>query len=145
MYVCFFGCGDPDSFDSNRFDYRDHRTSGGFLPSIVVGGLTYYFTEMLQIQPFNVTLYDDMISSPDFQEEKRYTLSVEVMSGSYFDGKTVSELLLPERCEIINIHRDRKIYPRQSKTCSGDQVQIEMDAQDIEKLYEPLVSMANIY
>ena len=27
----------------------------------------------------------------------------------------------------------------------GDQVQIEMDSQDIEKLYEPLVSMANIY
>ena len=27
----------------------------------------------------------------------------------------------------------------------GDQVEIEMDAQDIEKLYEPLVSMANIY
>jgi hypothetical protein len=24
-------------------------------------------------------------------------------------------------------------------------VQIEMDSQDIEKLYEPLVSMANIY
>lgn len=117
-----------------------------FYPSIVVGGLTYYFTEMLQIQPFNVTLYDDMISSPDFQEEKRYTLSVEVMSGSYFDGKTVSELLLPERCEIINIHRDRKdIPPAKQKLVPGDQVQIEMDAQDIEKLYEPLVSMANIY
>ena len=27
-----------------------------FYPSIVVGGLTYYFTEMLQIKPFNVIL-----------------------------------------------------------------------------------------
>ena len=27
----------------------------------------------------------------------------------------------------------------------GDQVDIELDAQDIEKLYEPLVSLANIY
>ena len=26
-----------------------------FYPSVVVGGLTYYFTELLQIQPFNVT------------------------------------------------------------------------------------------
>ena len=34
-----------------------------FYPSIVVGGLTYYFTEMLQIKPFNVILYDDMINS----------------------------------------------------------------------------------
>jgi Trk K+ transport system NAD-binding subunit len=101
---------------------------------------------MLQIQPFNVTLYDDMINSPEFQEEKRYTLSVEVMSGSYFDGKTVNEIQLPERCEIINIHRDRKdIPPAKQKLVPGDQVQIEMDAQDIEKLYEPLVSMANIY
>ena len=117
-----------------------------FYPSIVVGGLTYYFTEMLQIKPFNVILYDDMINSPEFQEEKRYTLSVEVMSGSYFDGKTVNEIQLPERCEIINIHRDRKdIPPAKQKLVPGDQVQIEMDAQDIEKLYEPLVSMANIY
>ena len=88
--------------------------------SIVVGGLTYYFTEMLQIQPFNVTLYDDMINSPEFQEEKRYTLSVEVMSGSYFDGKTVNEIQLPERCEIINIHRDRKdIPPAKQKLVPG--------------------------
>lgn len=117
-----------------------------FYPSIVVGGLTYYFTEMLQIKPFNVTLYEDMITAPDFKEEKRYTLAVEVMNGSYFDGKRVSELLLPEHCMIINIHRDRKdIPPAGQKLVPGDQVQIEMDAQDIEKLYEPLVSMANIY
>lgn len=38
MYVCFFGCGDPDSFDSNRFDYRDHRTSGGFYPPLLWEG-----------------------------------------------------------------------------------------------------------
>ena len=27
-----------------------------FYPSIVVGGLTYYFTELLQIKPYNVLL-----------------------------------------------------------------------------------------
>lgn len=117
-----------------------------FYPSIVVGGLTYYFTEMLQIKPFNVMLYEDMINSPAFREEKRYTLSVEVMSGSFFDGKRVGELLLPERCEIINVHRDGKdLKPDGQILVPGDQVQIEMDSQDIEKLYEPLVSMANIY
>ena len=114
-----------------------------FYPSIVVGGLTYYFTEMLQIKPFNVILYDDMIHSPAFKEEPRYTLSVEIMSGSYLDGKIVDELRLPERCVIINVHRDRKNLPPKGQTLMpGDQVQIEMD---IEKLYEPLVSMANIY
>ena len=117
-----------------------------FYPSVVVGGLTYYFTELLQMKSFNVILYEDMINSPDFREEKRYTLSVEVMTGSYLDGKAVSELSLPEHCVIINVHRDGKnLVPAETSLIPGDQVQIEMDSQDIEKLYEPLVSMANIY
>lgn len=117
-----------------------------FYPSVVIGGLTYYFTELLQMKPYNVALYEDMIGSPDFQEEKRYTLSVEIMTDSYLDGKMVDELLLPERCLIINVHRDGKnLVPKGTQLIPGDQVQIEMDAQDIEKLYEPLVSMANIY
>ncbi len=117
-----------------------------FYPSVVVGGLTYYFTELLQIKPFNVVLYDEMISSPGFEEQKRYKLSVEIMTGSYFDGQTVDELRLPERCVIINIYRDRKnLAPAGQTLVPGDQVDIEMDTEDIEKLYEPLVSMANIY
>lgn len=117
-----------------------------FYPSIIVGGLTYYFTELLQIKPFNVILYDTMIHASDFNEEQRYKLSVEIMSGSYLDGKLVSELKLPEHCEIINIHRDRKNFSSEGqRLMPGDQVQIEIDSQDIEKLYEPLVSMANIY
>ncbi len=117
-----------------------------FYPSIVVGGLTYYITEMLQIKPFNVSLYDEMIKTAPFQEQKRYTLSVEIMTGSYMDGKTVEALQLPQDCKIINVHRDRKdIDPTGVTLIPGDQVQIEMNAQDIEKLYEPLVSLANIY
>ena len=79
-----------------------------FYPSVVVGGLTYYFTELLQIRPFNVTLYEDMINTPAFQEQTRYKLSIEVMTGSYMDGKLVDELSLPENCTIINVHRDGK-------------------------------------
>lgn len=117
-----------------------------FYPSVVVGGLTYYFTELLQIKPFNVELYNDMINTPTFRAQKRYTLSVEIMNGSYFDGKQVNTLQLPDRCIIVAIHRDRKdLVPAGQTLIPGDQVQIEMDAQDIEKLYEPLVSMANIY
>ena len=87
-----------------------------------------------------------MIHAPDFKEEKRYTLSVEIMTDSYLDGKLVDELSLPERCVIINVHRDGKnLVPAGTRLPPGDQVQIEMDSQDIEKLYEPLVSMANIY
>ena len=52
----------------------------------------------------------------------------------------------PITCIIINIHRDRKDFPPAGRTIlPGDQLTLEIDAQDIEKLYEPLVSMANIY
>ena len=66
-----------------------------FYPSIIVGGLTYYFTEMLQIKPFNVVLYDEMISTPAFRAEGRSSLFVEIMTGAYFDGKEVDHLTLP--------------------------------------------------
>ena len=117
-----------------------------FYPSIVVGGLTYYFTELLEIKPFNVMFYEEMINKPVFREQKRLTLDVEVMAGAYFDSKEVDTLKLPNHCVIMNIHRDRKdISPTGQTILPGDQLTIELDAQDIEKLYEPLVSMANIY
>lgn len=85
-----------------------------FYPSIVVGGLTYYFTELLQIKPYNVLLYDRMFRShnPESSEEAgaRYHLFVEIMDGSYFDGKEVDTLALPNHCIIRSIHRNRKTY-----------------------------------
>lgn len=117
-----------------------------FYPSIVVGGLTYYFTELLEIKPFNVMFYEEMISKPSFQEQTRLTLNIEVMTGAYLDGKEADTLSLPNHCIIKNIHRSRKNYPPNGMTIqAGDQLTIELNAQDIEKLYEPLVSMANIY
>lgn len=121
-----------------------------FYPSIVVGGLTYYFTELLAIKPFNVLLYNRMFrdNNPEFPQETgaRYHLFVEIMDGSYLDGKEVNRLTLPNNCIIRSIHRNRKtLLPQGQTLVPGDQVEIEMDAQDIEKLYEPLVSMANIY
>ena len=90
--------------------------------------------------------YEEMINKPAFREQKRLTLDVEVMAGAYFDRKQVDTLELPNHCIIMNIHRDRKdISPTGQTILPGDQLTIELDAQDIEKLYEPLVSMANIY
>lgn len=117
-----------------------------FYPSIIVGGLTYYFTELLQIRPFNVILYNEMIQWPLFRSQKRTSLFVEIMNGSYLDGKEVTRLTLPQHCIIKNIRRDKKnLAPEGETLVPGDQVEIEIDAADIEKLYEPLVSMANIY
>lgn len=117
-----------------------------FYPSVVVGGLTYYFTQLLEIKPFNVMFYEEMINKPEFKEQKRLVLDIEVMAGSYFDGKEIATLNLPNNCVIQNIHRNRKNYPPTGMSIqAGDQLTIELDAQDIEKLYEPLISMANIY
>ena len=60
--------------------------------------------------------YEEMIKKPIFQEEKRLILDVEVMAGSYFDGKLVDTLHLPNNCIIINIHRDRKDFPPAGQT-----------------------------
>lgn len=117
-----------------------------FYPSIIVGGLTYYFTELLQIKPFNLILYDEMIAMPVFKAQNRSSLFVEIMSGSYFDGKAVDTLALPQHCVIKGIRRSGKTLAPDGQTLTpGDQVELEIDAQDIEKLYEPLVSLANIY
>lgn len=40
----------------------------------------------------------------------RYHLFVEIMDGSYFDGKEVDTLALPNHCIIRSIHRNRKTY-----------------------------------
>lgn len=117
-----------------------------FYPSIVVGGLTYYFTQLLEIKPFDVLLYEEMINKPLFKKQKRVTLDVEVMAGAFLDGKPTDKLKLPGDCIIINVHRSHKNQPPAGMIIqAGDQLTIELDAQDIEKLYEPLVSMANIY
>jgi H+/Cl- antiporter ClcA len=117
-----------------------------FYPSIVVGGLTYYLTELLQIKPFDVMFYEEMIKTPYFQKETKTILNVEVMTGSYFDGKAIDTLHLPDHCEITILHRNRKALNPQGMTITpGDQLAIELNTEDIEKLYDPLVSMANIY
>ena len=87
-----------------------------------------------------------MINKPLFKKQKRVTLDVEVMAGAFLDGKPTDKLKLPGDCIIINVHRSHKNQPPAGMIIqAGDQLTIELDAQDIEKLYEPLVSMANIY
>ena len=65
---------------------------------------------------------------------------------NYSVAELRDKLTLPNNCIILSIRRDHKTLPAAGETLvPGDQVEIEMDAKDIEKLYEPLVSMANIY
>ena len=118
-----------------------------FYPSVVVGGLTYYFTELLQMKPSNVSLYEDMIHAPDFKRrETLYAFGGDYdgfLSGRETGGRTVPAGTL--RHHQCTSGMEKNLVPTGTRLIPGDQVQIEMDSQDIEKLYEPLVSMANIY
>ena len=75
-----------------------------------------------------------MINSPAFKEEARYTLSVEVMSGSYLDGKIVDELRPAGNVALLLmfIVTGKTGLPKAETECRGIKVQIEMDSQDIE-------------
>ncbi len=93
-----------------------------------------------------ISLYDDMSSFHlPLRKSHRYTLSVEVMSGSNLVWRKIVGRTSFYRnvCIIINEHRDRKKLAPKGREINAleNQVQIEMDSQDYrEKLYEPLVS-----
>ena len=57
------------------------------------------------------------------------------------------DVKLPTNCDIVGVMRSKQEITDLTNTVliPADQVEIEMNADDIEKLYEPLVSMANIY
>lgn len=75
---------------------------------IVVGGLIYYFIELLQIKFYNVLLYDRMFCSYNLKFFEGvgvcYYFFVEIMDGFYFDGKEVDILVLFNYCIICSIY-----------------------------------------
>lgn len=115
-----------------------------FFPALLVGILTYFLTELMHVKPMDQLLYDFMIQHLPDDYPKRMTISVDVSPGSYLDGKTPATLTLPERCIIVAIYRGPEAYRFVDGFSleAGDLVDIEIDSDDLEKIYQPLVSMA---
>ncbi|MGL5920548.1 MAG: TrkA C-terminal domain-containing protein, partial [Bacteroidales bacterium] len=101
-------------------------------------------TELMHVKPMDQLLYDFMIQHLPDDYPKRMTISVDVSPGSYLDGKTPATLTLPERCIIVAIYRGPEAYRFVDGFSleAGDLVDIEIDSDDLEKIYQPLVSMA---
>lgn len=115
-----------------------------FFPALLVGILTYFLTELMHVKPMDKLLYDFMIQHLPDDYPKRMTINVDVSPGSYLDGKTPATLTLPERCIIVAIYRGPEAYRFVDgfSLKAGDLVDIEIDSDDLEKIYQPLVSMA---
>lgn len=115
-----------------------------FFPTLAVGILTYYFTELLKVEPMDDILYRLMLQNISGDYPKRMIVNLDVEENSYLDGKTPATLQLPSRCIIVALYRDNSVY-RFVEGVSikpGDQLDIEIDSQDLEKIYQPLASMA---
>ncbi|MEF9985880.1 MAG: chloride channel protein [Bacteroidales bacterium] len=114
-----------------------------FFPALIVGTLVYYFTQMLKVEPMNDILYKFMISTQKDQPI-RSTIYLEVGPDSYFAGKTIQTLTLPQNCTITNIQRNKQNLQFINTTIliEGDQIAIEINSNEMEKVYQPLVSMS---
>lgn len=114
-----------------------------FFPALIVGTLVFYFTQLLKVEPMNDLLYKFMITTQK-DDPPRSTIYLEVGPDSYFVGKTPQNLTLPQDCVITNIYRQKQQLPFSGQIIleGGDQLAIEINSNEIEKVYQPLVSMS---
>lgn len=115
-----------------------------FFPALWVGIITYFLTELMKVKPMDQLLYDFMLQHLPDDYPKRMIVSIDIAADSYLDGKTPATLKLPERCIIVGIYRGPEAYRFVDGFSlePGDLVDIEIDSDDLEKIYQPLVSMA---
>ncbi|MEG0517532.1 MAG: chloride channel protein, partial [Bacteroidales bacterium] len=114
-----------------------------FFPTLIVGTLVYYFTQLLKVEPMNDLLYRFMLLSQKDQPP-RSTIYLEVGHNSYFAGKTPQTLTLPQNCMITRIKRGKQELQFTTGTTlmEGDQIAIAVNSSEIEQVYQPLVSMS---
>ena len=114
-----------------------------FFPTVVVGVFVYFFTELLKVTPMNELIYNFMIKKEDIANEKT-TIYLDINNYSYFIGKTLSTVNLPKDCNITFIYRDRRPIKFTDSTAiqAGDQVGVEVYLNEVENIYQSLVSMS---
>ena len=121
-----------------------------FFPTLIVGILVYYLTQILKVTPLNDLLYDFMIKE-DVQQPQRTTIYIDAGYGSYFHNKVCGELTLPQGCRLVEICRmekgkdgkpvNRKIpIEPQLAIQEDDSIGIEVNSSEIEQLYRALAS-----
>jgi Chloride channel protein EriC len=113
-----------------------------FFPTLIVGIMVFFLTQLLKVEPMNDLLYKFMIQSQT-DEPPTTTLYVDVSPDSYFYGKTTETLQLPKECTITEIYRGKNVIPFANgvSISAGDQLSIVVQTKDLEKVHQPLVSM----
>ncbi|MBR5857188.1 MAG: chloride channel protein [Bacteroidales bacterium] len=117
-----------------------------FFPTLIIGTLVYYFTQLLNVKPLNSMLYDFMIAH-DSKEPALTTIYIDIEEKSYLNGLNVNKLSLPDGCTLKEITRNKKSIPiTASQTIlKGDQIGIEINSNDIEKVYRSIITLGSEY
>ena len=112
-----------------------------FFPTLIVGILVFYITQLLKVVPLNDLLYDFMIKH-DTQQPERSVIFIAVEHDSYFYNKEIKDIILPNGCVITQVIRDKKVIPTEPtlKIKEDDSIGIEVYSNEIEQHYRALVS-----
>jgi len=115
-----------------------------FFPTLIIGTLVYFLTQTLRVEPLNDMLYDFMIEHDTMQPE-RTTVYIDIERSSYLKGKQICHISLPDGAAIKEIVRNKKTIPVGPTTTveEGDQIGIELDSKDIERLYRSLICLGS--
>ena len=68
-----------------------------FFPTLIVGILVYYLTQILKVEPLNDMLYEFMIKQ-DPKQPQRTVIYIDVEYGSYLYNKECANMCLPGGC-----------------------------------------------
>ena len=115
-----------------------------FFPTLIIGTLVYYFTQLINVEPLNNLLYNFMTAHSTDQPE-RTIIYIDIEQNSYFNGKSISQISLPTDCTVKEVLRNKKTIPilPSLKITREDQIGIEINTKDIEQLYRSLISLGS--
>lgn len=113
-----------------------------FFPTLIVGIMVYYLTQLMGVVPLNDLLYDFMIAH-DAEQQQRSVIYIDIESGAYLCGKDSKNVRLPGGCRITEIIRNKKTIPAESGTllAENDSIGIEVDSNEMEQLHRSIISL----
>lgn len=113
------------------------------VPMTIVTGITYFISDIGGVKPIYDQLYLRLIPPTPQESQTRYTISFEVNTDSYLEGKKATEIIMPKECRIERIIREDTPVSLQTTICPGDHIDISLYSCDLEKLYRTFRNMAN--
>lgn len=115
-----------------------------FFPMIVLVGLTFFFSEIMNVKPIYDSLYERLLPKNYADEDKTVSGFYGVCPGSYVAGKTIKELTLPDGSRIVAFERDGKLSgDMEIPLLPGDLIEVRLRSKYLEPLHRALRSLCN--